>query len=87
MRAAIQETELELLENPPYSLDLAPSNFYHFLLLKERLRGKKFEDDSEVMAAVKEFWEGQDKEFFSKGILGLEKRWTKWIDLLRDYVE
>ncbi|CAK1591719.1 unnamed protein product [Parnassius mnemosyne] len=53
----------------------------------ERLRGKKFEDDSEVMAAVEAFWEGQDKEFFLKGIQFLEKRWTKCIDLLGDYVE
>lgn len=85
--AAIQETGFELLEHPPYSPDLAPSDFYLFPRLKERLRGKKFEDDSEVMAAVEAFWEGQEKEFFSKGILGLEKRWTKCIDLLGDYVE
>ncbi|CAK1592554.1 unnamed protein product [Parnassius mnemosyne] len=85
--AAIQETGFELLEHPPYSSDLAPSDFYLFPRLKERLRGKKFEDDSKVMAAVEAFWESQDKEFFSKGILGLEKRWTKCIDLLGDYVE
>ncbi|CAK1592430.1 unnamed protein product [Parnassius mnemosyne] len=85
--AAIQETGFELLEHPPYSPDLAPSDFYLFPRLKERLRGKKFEDDIEVMAAVEAFWEGQDKEFFLKGILGLEKRWTKCIDLLGDYVE
>ncbi|CAJ0927139.1 unnamed protein product [Ranitomeya imitator] len=29
--------------------------------------------------------EGQDQEFFLKGILSLEKRWTKCIDLLGDY--
>ncbi|XP_045451016.1 histone-lysine N-methyltransferase SETMAR-like [Melitaea cinxia] len=85
--AAIQETGFELLEHPPYSPDPAPSDFYLFPRLKERLPGKKFEDDSEVMAAVEAFWEGQEKEFFSKGILGLEKRWAKCIDLLGDYVE
>ncbi|CAF4830352.1 unnamed protein product [Pieris macdunnoughi] len=85
--AAIQETGFELLEHPPYSPDLAPSDFYLFPRLKEYLRGKKFDDDSEVMTAVEVFCEGQDNEFFSKGIMGLEKRWTKCIDSLGDYVE
>lgn len=84
---AIQETGFELLEHPPYSPDLAPSDFYLFPRLKEHLRGTKFQDNSEVMTAVEAFWESQDKDFFSKGILGLEKRWTKCIDLLGDYVE
>lgn len=84
---AIREAGFELVEHPPYSPDLAPSDFYLFPRLKEHLRGKKFEDDSEVMAAVEAFWDSQDKDFFLKGILGLEKRWTKCIDLLGDYVE
>ena len=84
--AAIQETGFELLDHPPYSPDLAPSDFYLFPL-KEQLRGLKFQDNSEVITAVEAFWESQDKVFFSKGILGLEKRWTKCIDLLGDYVE
>jgi len=85
--AAIRDAGFELMNYPPYSPDLAPSDFYLFPKLKEEIRGKKFEDDSEVMAAVEAFFEGQDKEFYKKGILGLEKRWTKCIDLKGDYVE
>lgn len=84
---AIQESGFEILEHPPYSPDLAPSDFYLFPRLKEHPRGKKFEDNNEVMAAVEEFSESQSKDFFFKGILGLAKRWTKCIDLLGDYVE
>ncbi|XP_045453244.1 histone-lysine N-methyltransferase SETMAR-like [Melitaea cinxia] len=72
--AAIQETGFELLEHPPYSPDLAPSYFYLFPRLKERLRGKKFEDDSEVMAAVEAFWEGQKKRIFFKRNPGFRKK-------------
>ncbi|XP_073399608.1 histone-lysine N-methyltransferase SETMAR-like [Dendrobates tinctorius] len=85
--ATIQEAGFELVENPLYSPDLAPSDFFLFPRLKEHLRGKKFDDNSDVITAVGEFFEGQDQEFFSKGILSLEKRWTKCIDLLGDYVE
>ena len=39
----LQESEIEILEHPPYSLDLAPSDFWLFLNMKEPLRGRKFE--------------------------------------------
>ena len=85
--AAIREAGFELLEHPPYSPDLAPSDFYLFPRLKEQLRGRKFEDNDEVMAAVEAFFESCDQDFFSKGIRALEKRWTKCIELSGDYVE
>ena len=33
------------LDHPPYSPDLAPSDFHLFLHLKKHLAGKKFDDD------------------------------------------
>lgn len=60
----IHDTEFELLKDPPYSPNLAPNDFYLFPRLKKHLRGKKFEDDNEVMAAVEAFWENHDKFFF-----------------------
>lgn len=85
--AAIRDSGFELLEHPPYSPDLAPSDFYLFPRLKEDLRGNKFFNDGEVMAAVEAFLEGQEKYIFLKGIRGLEKRWSKCVDLEGDYVE
>ncbi|XP_055911087.1 histone-lysine N-methyltransferase SETMAR-like [Eupeodes corollae] len=84
---AIQEMEFELLEHPPHSPDLSPSDYYLFRRVKEHLRGKRFDDDSEVMTTIEAFLEGQSKDFFSKGIMGLEKRWDKCIEVLGDYVE
>lgn len=85
--AAIKDAGFELVEHPPYSPDLAPSDFYLFPRLKEYLKGQKFDDDDAVVASVQGFLEGQDNEFFKKGILGLEKRYTKCIHLKGDYVE
>lgn len=85
--AAIQDAGFELLEHPPYSPDLAPSDFYLFPRLKEHLRGKKFLNDNEVMAAVEAYLESREKDFFLNGIRGLEKRWNKCVDLFGDYVE
>ena len=44
--------KFEVLKHPPYSLDLAPSDFNLFGPMKEHLRGQKFADDDEVMEAV-----------------------------------
>jgi hypothetical protein len=38
----------DILDNPPYSPDLEPSDFHLFLHLKKHLAGKKFDDDDEV---------------------------------------
>jgi len=39
--AAIQNAVFELLHHPPYSPDLAPSDFYLFPKLKEFKKGQK----------------------------------------------
>lgn len=71
--AAIQEIcneiGFELIEHPLYSPQLSPNDFCLFPQLKKHLRGSKFEDDSEVVAAVEAFWNSQDNDFFSKGTL------------------
>lgn len=85
--AAIQQAGFELVDHPPYSPDLAPSDFHLFPKLKEYLRGNRYEDDNEVMDAVESFLQDQDKTFFLKGIKALEKRWTRCVERLGDYVE
>lgn len=85
--AAIQGSSFEILDHAPYSPDLAPSDFYLFPRLKEHLRVTKFEDDEEVKAAVNDFLSSQDEIFFKMGVLALEKRFAKCIDLKDDYVE
>ena len=64
--AAIQEMGFELVDHPPYSPDLALSDFNLFPRLKEHLRGKTFEDDSEVLAEIEAFLERQEKYIFLK---------------------
>jgi len=42
----------DILDHPPYSPNLAPSDFHLFLRLKKHLAGKKFDDDDEVQEEV-----------------------------------
>jgi histone-lysine N-methyltransferase SETMAR len=48
----IQDVQWELPEHPPYSPDLAPSNFHLFGQLKNRLDGKCFADNEEADTEV-----------------------------------
>ena len=85
--AAANECGYKILPHPPYSPDLAPSDYFLFPKLKESLRGERFDSDNDVMEAVNAFFGGQDKSWFNAGIALLEKRWTKCVALKGDYVE
>lgn len=85
--AKIHECGFQLAEHPPYSPDLAPSDFYLFPKIKNELRGRHFKSDDDVIDAVSLFLEGQDSSFYREGITKLHDRWSKCISLKGDYVE
>lgn len=85
--AKLAELHFELLHHPPYSPDLAPSDYFLFSELKKSLRGIRYGSDSEVIDAANEYFEGKDKTFYKGGIEKLEARWQKCIDLCGDYIE
>lgn len=47
-QGAINNCKLHQRDNPPYSLDLAASNYCLFNYLKKDLQGQHFQDDDEV---------------------------------------
>ena len=49
----LRDLKFEVLKNPPYSPDLAPSDFHFFGPMKEHLRGHKFADDDKVRRRCK----------------------------------
>ncbi|CAK9833213.1 Histone-lysine N-methyltransferase SETMAR [Anthophora retusa] len=85
--AKLKELHYELLEHPPYSPDLAPSDFHLFPNLKKFLRGKRFSSNEEVIAAANDYFEELPKNHFREGINELENRWKKCIELKGEYTE
>jgi len=83
----MKKFEYELLEHPPYSSDLAPSNFHLFPNLKKFVTGKRFGSNEEVIAAVNEYFADLPESRFRNGFQLLEKCWTKCIELKGDYIE
>ena len=56
--------DFECLDHPPYTLDLAPSDYHLFPGLKKQLKGHHFSSDTEVIAAAETQLGGQISEFF-----------------------
>ena len=54
--------------HPPYSPDLAPSDFFLFSNLKRMLAGKKFSADEEVIAETEAYFEAKDKLYYKNGV-------------------
>jgi hypothetical protein len=59
----------ELLSHPPYSPDLAPSDYHFFGPLKDHLRGHHYEDDEAVQETVGSWLRGGGTDFYRRGIL------------------
>jgi hypothetical protein len=59
----LQELKSEALDHPPYSPDMAPSDFHLFGLLKEAFRSRRFVDDDEMKKAVYDWLRNQPKFF------------------------
>ena len=54
----------QCLDHPPYSPDLAPSDYHLFHGLKKQLKGPHFSPDAEVIAAAETWLDGQPSDFF-----------------------
>lgn len=86
-QAAILECGFQQIDHPPYSPDMAPSDYYLFGYLKKDLRGRRFNDEVELKEAVLAHFADKPKDYFFKGIELLIKRCNKCIEVKGDYIE
>ena len=83
----LRNLHYELLEHPPYSPDLAPSDFFLFPKFNLFLAGQRFSSNQETIAAVERYFADLTKNHYRDGIMALEHPWNKCISLKEDYVE
>ena len=73
---------------PPYSPDLAPSDFHLFLHLKKFLGGKQFDDnDDDLKDEMQKWLTSQAAAFYEEGIQKLVPRYDKCLNNGGEYVE
>jgi hypothetical protein len=73
------ENRVKSALHPPYSPDLAPSDFYLFGHVKRCLAGLLFEDADQLLAAVEGILEGIEK-------VTLQAVFLEWMDQLKKYI-
>ena len=61
MMAKLHELHFELLPQPPYSSDLAPSDYWLFTDFKSMLQEKRFGSIEEVISEIEVYFEAKDK--------------------------
>ena len=83
----LHELGFELLVHPPYSPDLAPSDYFLFLDLKRVLAGKKFNAQEEVIAKTEAYFQSKDQSYYKNGIEKLHDRYNRCIALDGNYIE
>jgi histone-lysine N-methyltransferase SETMAR len=71
----IKELNWEILDHPPYSPDLAPSDYNLFRSLQNHLNNKKFERFEEVNDVILVYFESKPRSFYKAGIEKLVTRW------------
>jgi histone-lysine N-methyltransferase SETMAR len=79
-REVIRKLQWTVLPHPPYSPDLAPSDYHLLSSLKDAIRGKKFENDEEGISEVKKWLRQRPAEWYREGIQAITSRWRKVID-------
>uniref|UniRef100_A0A8D2LHA0 Mariner Mos1 transposase n=1 Tax=Varanus komodoensis TaxID=61221 RepID=A0A8D2LHA0_VARKO len=86
-KAGVQDCGFEEINHPPYSPDLAPSDYHLFPILNKDLRGKQFSNDEELKAAINTHFLDKEEGYFSQGIEKLISRCNKCIEVMGDYIE
>ena len=59
---ALLATKAKRVEHPPFSPDLAPSDFFLFGALKEKLSGSCFSGTEDLISKIREIFENISKE-------------------------
>ena len=83
--AFCKANNLSILPHPPYSPDLAPSDFFLFGYLKDKCRGHKFASVNELIDFINEIFYEIKKEVLFSVFDEWEKRMYKCIDAEGNY--
>ena len=76
----------EVMPHPPYSPDLAPSDYHLFRSLQNHLNGKTFNWNKAVENDLIQFFASKNQTFYESEIMKLTERWQKVIEHNGQYI-
>lgn len=74
VKAAIEELDWEVLQHPPYSPDLAPTDYHLFRSMSNQIRGVTFSNDEDLKRWLINYFESRPDDFWQNGINNLIDR-------------
>ena len=85
-RQKLLELGWDVLPQPLYSPDLAPSDYFLLRSLQNSLNDKNFNNDDDIKSYLIQFFANKNRKFYERGIMMLPERWQKVIDQNRQHV-
>ncbi|GFU33045.1 mariner Mos1 transposase [Trichonephila clavipes] len=85
-RQKLLQLEWDTMPHPPYSPDLAPSDYYLFRSLQNFLDGKTFTSNEEVKNHLDQFFASKDQKFYERRSMLLPERWQNVLDQNGQYI-
>lgn len=82
----LRQFKWEILPHPPYSPDMAPSDYHLFRSLQNSLNGCKYKSLAEVENHLKNFFGNKPTSFYKNGINKLLKRWEMIVENNGNYI-
>ncbi|KAG5325201.1 LAMA1 protein, partial [Pseudoatta argentina] len=77
VKTYLETLKWEVLPHPPYSPDIAPSNFHLFRSMAHGLADRRFHSYEEAQKWIDSWIASKDMSFFRRGIHVLPERWEK----------
>jgi [histone H3]-lysine36 N-dimethyltransferase SETMAR len=75
------------LPHPPYSPDLAPTDYHLFHSLADHLREKQFDEENDLKTYLGNFFNQKSQDFYKRGIFSLPERWRQVVDSNGAYID
>ena len=82
----IKQLDWDRLDQPAWSPDLAPSDYYLFRSMQIALHDVRFKNAEEVKKWVDDWIASKDEDFFARGIRKLPERWLEVIANDGEYI-
>jgi len=83
----LEEMHWDVLPQPAYNPDLAPSDFHLFSPLKEALGEKRFRSDNEAKLYVQWWLDKQWQTLFESSIMKVPEQWRWCTEVQGEYVQ
>ncbi|KAG5308588.1 MOS1T transposase, partial [Pseudoatta argentina] len=77
VKTYLETLKWDVLPHPPYSPDIAPSDFHLFRSMAHGLADRRFHSYEEAQKWIDSWIASKDMSFFRRGIHVLPERWEK----------